>query len=235
MMKKILYCAIFLTSCVYAQDSQDIDGDNALPISGGLINFVQDFQQYYPHPDWVVKSMMHMSFADAKEIFLLLSSLVSDNVERWYYLYDKQDQFKNDFIDATIFIEHFKKYNNYFERLALTDDGGFKLFDQKIYHEQSFEVAGCTYTPFLATLKAVVQEDFVRFYATYYSYLSSCYVDLVKDCYNTHDMSAKLRIDEYFFELCNVYFNCLRDTSVEARANQALMQYYGLWTELGKK
>lgn len=235
MVKKILYCTVFLASFVCAHDNQEMYTDDEQEFSGDLVAFVQEFQQHYPHPDWVVKRMMRMSFADAKEVFLVLSSIVSSTMERWYYLYDKQDQFKNDFVDATLLIEHFKKYHHYFERLALTDDGSFKLFNQKIYHEQDFEVEGRSYTPFLATLKAVAQEDFVRFYATYFSYLSSCYVDLVKEYYNTGDMSAKRHVDEYIMHLCNIYFYCLRDTSIEARVNQAIMQYYTLWIELGKK
>lgn len=204
----------------------------ALTISADLFELLQDFQTYYPHPTWIMKKMMNLSLQEFQDFFAVLAVVVGNKLERWQYLYTKKEQFKDDLVDATTMVEHFSMYHSYFERLAIRADGTFKLFDKKIYHVQDFESDGEHYTPLLAFLKMSTPQEFALLYATYFSYLSRCFIDNVKDYSHTKDASLKRQADQQLMWMIDVFSSCLRETEYEGRVMQSLMRYYTLFIDM---
>lgn len=225
--KKIILAFILCTHVVQAQD---------VVFSSEIIAFNKDFKKYYPHPQWVVKEyFLKMEAQDVVLAFEYLTLFVSDALERWFYLYDHPDSFKDDIYDANELIKHFDQYNYYFERMAINQvDGTIELLKDKIYHESSFESKGKIYIPLFSLLKAGGVESFSRFYATYFKYLSRIFVDECKT------LSVKRTANAWYelyllLEKMNGSYAHLKGSEFEKTAELLLMKYsyivYELWAK----
>lgn len=230
---KITVLIVSIFSFAFTKEN-DVDL-NQLEFSKEFLNFVNNFNTFYPHPEWVMKDMMKMSMDDFVLIFSFITSIVYDKMNRWKYLYDTKQQFLDDFIDAQEFVEHFMKYNNYFKRLAIRiPQQTFKLFDKKLYQDGEFEIKGEVFMPALVYIKNKDTTSFENFYATYFSYLSYCFIETAKKLYNTKDSSLKTKLSGYFTELCDIVVDQLKESSYEGRAFQVLIKYYPIYIDLTK-
>lgn len=221
MIKKSIIFLSFMFTATAGADMQ---------FSPGFLLFVQNFKTYYPHPAWVINDALKADANTFSQIFMLLTQVVGEKLERWYYLYDNKKAFKDDLDDAVQFINHFAEYHKAFERMAVAvDTMTLKMFDKKHFQEQEFERDGVVYQPILTYLKSNMKAEFELFYATYFSYLSYCFVDLAKEYYNTGKKELFPKINQYIDRLGIVWLDCLRGSEYEGRALQVLMRYYVLY------
>lgn len=235
MIKKIALVIFLLGTC-----SSQILGQNAqqpqVQISPEVEQFFGDVLTHFLDPKWVSKEMLKFGPDDVGEVFVLITEFMTEKLCKWRYLYDHQDAFKDDFIDAKAFIEHFKEYHDFFDKTAINISSmRLREFNRKLYSPSEFESAdGEVYLPLMVYLKTREPIKFNQFYANYFSYLSSCFIDLTKESYNTKNKALLPEIDSLFDQICVVATESLKGSEYESRAMQALMKYYGLYFELNR-
>lgn len=218
-MKNIKYIFILLFSNVFCETPE---------ITPILKKFVKEYDQYYPHPNWLVKEFfLKMNIQEFELAFEYLVSNLYRRSSRWFYLYDNPRSFKDDSIDREQILEHFNIFTNLFSKIGVDPNSGyFHLFEKAVPAGAALKFDGCKYTGLADYLKMNNDQSLYGFFALYYKYLVGFLYDKCKE-YSalSNNDEVKKEIGDAYSILEKIFTNYLIGSRYEMEALRQLDRY----------
>lgn len=191
-MKNIKYILILLFTNVFCK---------APELPSIVKQFEKEYNQYYPHPNWLIKEFfLKMNIQEFELAFEYLVSRLYKRSSRWFYLYDNPKAFRDDSVDRKQILEHFKIFVDLFSKIGLDPNSGyFHQFNIAISAGAAVKHDGIKYVGLSDYLKMQNNKEIYDFFALYYKYLVE---ELYDKCKEYSAVSNKTEVAK---EIHNLY------------------------------